>query len=88
MTHSPATTAFMTSLLRPVDVPEDRDAIADHGLAQEAEDIAEALRMVAKLTAARDAAAFGSRDRAVQIIMLDWWTKELSSLVGYDMGSR
>lgn len=82
-THSSA--AFMAKLLQPIDTSQDADTIAAHGLTKEADAIAEALEMVAKITAARDACTWGSRARAVQNIMLHWWTKELSDLVGYDM---
>jgi delta 1-pyrroline-5-carboxylate dehydrogenase len=77
------TAAFMVELLQPVDLPADRDAMADHGLACEAEDIAEALEKVAAITAVRDAAPSGSRAKAVQQIMLNWWTKHLGELVGF-----
>lgn len=82
------TKAFMAALLQPVARPLCAEMIADLGLADEAEAIAEALDKVASITAVRDRCCWGSRERAVQNIMLDWWRAELGNLTGFHVEGR
>lgn len=82
------TKAFMAALLQPVAHPLCAEMIADLGLADEAEAIAEAREMVATITAVRDGCRWGSRERAVQNIMLDWWRAELGNLTGFHAEGR
>ncbi len=82
------TKTFMAALLQPVAHPLCAEMIADLGLADEAEAIAEALDKVASITAVRDRCRWGSRERAVQNIMLDWWQAELGNLTGFNAGGH
>lgn len=74
--------AFLAALLAPVAPITDAMEAVDFGLADELADIREAQGFVAKITRQRDSYPVGSWDHSAEQILLNWWTKELSSLTG------